>query len=206
MGPFVTRLSSEDRELQERLIEEARTCYATEVPMSVAISRLVELAGDNPNAFQGGGRGIRDLLGTQEGRAILRVIGLADLRRRDQNPAGVQRMVGQKRTPEEENLASMSIGDAFDLLAERDPRLREVAHDVVDAAETARTNGEDYSSVRHAVDTVVIRAIRIMGQSGTDQSALVSSDTTGQIVMSRLYQIADVRAIEVQSDVWPWGG
>lgn len=206
MGPFVTRLSSEDRELQERLIEEARTCYATEVPMSVAISRLVELAGDNPNAFQGGGRGIRDLLGTQEGRATLRVIGLADLRRRDQNPAGVQRMVGQKRTPEEENLASMSIGDAFDLLAERDPRLREVAHDVVDAAETARTNGEDYSSVRHAVDTVVIRAIRIMGQSGTDQSALVSSDTTGQIVMSRLYQIADVRAIEVQSDVWPWGG
>jgi hypothetical protein len=205
MGRFITRLSPDDRDLQERLIEEARTCYATKVPMSVAISRLVELAGDNPNAFQGGGRGIRDLLGTAEGQAILRVIGLADSRRRDQNPAGVQRMVGQKRTPEEENLASMSIGDAFDLLAERDPRLREVAHDVVDAAETARTNGEDYPSVRHAVDTVVIRAIRMMGQSATDQSDLMSSDTAGQVVMSRLYQIADVRAIEVRSDVWPWG-
>jgi hypothetical protein len=206
MGGPIARLRPVDRELQERIVEEARTCYAAAVPMSVAVARLVELAGDNPNAFQGvGGRGIRDLLGTPEGQAVLRLIGLADLTRRDQNPVGVQRVVGQKRTPEEENLASMSISDAFDLLTEQDPRLREIAHDVVDAAETARTNGEDYSSVRHAVDMVVIRAIRTIGQSATVQSALVSSATARQVVMSHLYRIADIRALDIESNDWPGG-
>jgi hypothetical protein len=205
MGRLIVRLRPGDRELQERIVEEARSCYTTAVPMSVAVARLVGLAGDNPNAFQGvGGSDIRALLGTREGHAILRLIGLADLTRRDKNPVVVHR-VGQKRTPEEKNLASMSISDAFDLLAEKDPRLREVAQDVVDAAEAARTNGEDYSSVRHAVDTVVIRAIRTMGQSATVQSALVSSETARQVVMGHLYKIADVRALDIESNDWPGG-
>jgi hypothetical protein len=182
---------------------EARSCYARGVPMSEAIARLVELAGDNPNAFQGGGRGIGDLFRTPEGQAIVRLIGLADLTRRDQNPVSVVRRVGQRRTPEETSLASMPISDAFGVLAEQDPRLTEVALDVVDAAETARANGEDYSSVRHAVDTVVIRSIRTIGQSTTVQSVLVSSETARQVVISHLYRIADVRALDIESDDWP---
>ena len=104
---------------------EARRCYASEVPVSEAVALLVEMAGDNPNAFQGiGGKDSRNLLRTPEGQAVLRLIALADSTRRNQNRVAVARFVGQRRTPEEKRLASMPIGDAFDLLAERDPQLR----------------------------------------------------------------------------------
>jgi hypothetical protein len=206
MGRFITRVRPGDRELQGRLLAEARRCYASEVPISEAVPLLVEMAGDNPNAFQGiGGKDARNLLRTPEGQAILRLIGLADSTRKNQNRVGVQRIVGKRRTPEEEHLASMPIGDAFDLLAERDPQLRENALDVVRAAEASRANGEDYAGVRRAVDEVVIRALRITGPPGGKQTGLAASGTANQVVVTRLYELAGVNVIDFDAKGWPGG-
>jgi hypothetical protein len=206
MGRFITRLRPGDRELQERLVEEARSCYSSAVPMSEAVARLVELAGDNPNAFQGmGGKDARDLVRTADGQAILRLIGLADSTRSSQNRVGVQRMVGQRRTPEEKRLASMPVDDGFNLLAERDPQLGETAQDVVRAAEDARINGEDHSGVRRAVDTVVDRALDMTGPSATVHSGLATRKTARQVVTTHLYEIADVNVLDIESNDWPGG-
>ena len=152
------------------------------------------MAGANPNAFDGiGGRDAKNLLRTPEGQAIFRLVGLADLTRTNQKRVGVQRIVGQKRTPEEVRLASMPIGDAFDLLVEQDPQLREDARDVVRAAETARSNGEDYPGIRRAVDEVVILALHMMGP----QSGLAASGTAKQVVMMHLYELAGVNVIDI---------
>ena len=205
MGRFIARVRPGDRELQERLLAEARRCYASEVPISHAVPLLVEMAGDNPSAFQGiGGKDSRNLRRTPEGQAVLQLIGLADSTRRNQNH-GVQRIVGKSRTPEEEHLASMPVGDAFDLLAERDPQLRGDALDVVRAAEAARDNGEDYAGVRRAVDQVVIRALRIAGPPDSKQTGLAASRTAKQVVVMHLYEIAGVNVSDFDAKGWPGG-
>jgi hypothetical protein len=187
-------------------VAEARRCYASEVPISEAVALLVEMERDNPNAFQGiGGKDSRHLLRTPEGQAVLRLIALADSTRRNQNRVGVARIVGQRRTPEEKRLASMPVGDAFDLLAERDPQLRGDALDVVRAAEAARDNGEDYAGVRRAVDEVVIRALRITGPPGSKQTGFAASGTAKQVVMMHLYEIAGVNVIDFDAKGWPGG-
>ena len=164
--------------------------------MSEAVSLLVQMAGDNPNAFNGiGGKEARDLLRTPEGQAVFRLIGLADSARRDQDRVGVQRIVGQRRTLEEKRLASMPVGDAFDLLADLDPQLREDAEDVVRAAESARNNGVDAPGVRRAVDEVVIRALRMPGSPGTKQTGLAGSGTAKQVVVMHLYGLAGISVI-----------
>jgi hypothetical protein len=206
MGRFITRVRPGDTELQERLFEEARRCYASEVPISEAVARLVEMAGDNPNAFIAiGGKDARKILRTPEGQGIFRLIGLADSTRKNQNRVGVPRLLGHRRTPEERRLASMPVGDAFDLLAERDPQLREDAQDVVRAAETARSNGEDYPGVRRAVDEVVIRALRITGPPGINRTGLAGGGTAKQIAMTHLYELAGVNVIDFESQGWPGG-
>jgi hypothetical protein len=207
MGRLMTRLSAADRGLQERVVEEARRCCASEVPTSEAVVRLVELAGDNPHAFQGlGGRSTRELGRTPDGQAVVRLIGLAEASRRNRNRVGVRRVVGQSRTPEEVRLASMPVGDGFDLLAEQDPFLHAAARDVVHMAETARRNGEDPSGVRRAVDGLVVRALGSAGRTDTVRSGLSASRTAKQVVATHLYELADVDVIDVGSGDFRAGG
>lgn len=169
--------------------------------MSEAVARLVEMAGHNPNAFRGiGGKDAKSLLRTPEGQQVFRLIGLADSTRRDKDRVGVRQVVGQKRSPEEEHLASMPIEDAFDLLAERDPQLLPAAQDVIRAAEAARKNDEGYAGVRRAVDAVVVSALR-----RTSQSGLATSRSARQVVIGHLYEIAGVNVIDFQSGDWPGG-
>jgi hypothetical protein len=133
MGVFITRVRPGDRERQELLVEEARCCYSAKVPLSDAVARLVELAGDNPNAFGGtiAGNGLRGHARTPEGQAISGLMSLAESTGRNQARVGVERVVGQRRTPEEAGLASKPVGESFNLLAEQDPRLKKCAQEPV---------------------------------------------------------------------------
>jgi len=68
---FVTRRPS-DAALQADILAEARRLYECGAQLSEAISRLLVMAGDNPNAFNCFSIGNRRQLNrTAEGRAIM---------------------------------------------------------------------------------------------------------------------------------------
>ena len=133
MGRFITRREMErDRELLVRLVKEARRCYEDQVPKSETIALLVELAGDNPRAFRTiGGKDTRTLTRTSEGQAILKVLALAASTMNDRTRVGIPRAMGERRTPAEQDLASMPVDEAFSLLAQEEPALLEAAQDVL---------------------------------------------------------------------------
>ena len=76
VGKIITRLRPGDRQLNDRAFAEAHRLFESGVPASEAISTLIEIAGDNPNAFMTG-KNARGLNKTLEGRAIFRLIGTA---------------------------------------------------------------------------------------------------------------------------------
>ena len=76
VGMFSSRLRPGDRELGDRIFAEAHRLCESDVPAFEAISSLISIAGDNPNAFKMG-RHTQGLHKTPEGRAVLRLVGTA---------------------------------------------------------------------------------------------------------------------------------
>ena len=87
MGKFITRMRPGDSALQDRIFAEAHRLYESGTPLSEAIRRLLEIAGDNPNAFRGfTKKNTQGLNRTPEDHAILRLVGTASQEREDPNP------------------------------------------------------------------------------------------------------------------------
>lgn len=100
----------------------------------------------------------------------------------------------------------MPVEEAFSLLAQQEPRLLEVADEVVRVAESARNQGDGYAEVRRAVDQVVGRAVEVIGMAGrTDRSSLFATNTALLVVFHHLYEIAGVSVHDFTSDDWPGG-
>jgi hypothetical protein len=88
VGKFVTRRRGGDAALQADILAEARRQYQSGAGLSEAISRLLVMAGDNPNAFNCFSLGnSRQLSRTFEGRAIVRLVGTASLDRNSPDPS-----------------------------------------------------------------------------------------------------------------------
>jgi hypothetical protein len=201
MGRFVTRIRPGDRELQERIVAEARRCLESSTPTSQAVERLVVLAGDNQLAFGGGtGRSQRDLARTDEGRAVLKLLALAFMTRERQTRVGVRPFSFHRRTPEEDALVHMPIAEAFDLLAQEEPRLRVAEAETTDAATKARQAGDGDAGVRAAVGEVVARTVvhdPLVGRSARDQSGLCASRSAVLVVTEHLYAVAGLSPIDL---------
>jgi hypothetical protein len=87
VGKFVTRRGPSDVALQADILAEARRLYESGAGLSEAISRLLVMAGDNPNAFNCFSiRNSRQLNRTSEGRAMMRLVGAASLDRDSPDP------------------------------------------------------------------------------------------------------------------------
>jgi hypothetical protein len=185
------------------LVEEVRRLCETETPKPQAVAHLLEMAGDNPRAFDGIGRkSTRGLSRTTEGQAVLRLLGTAAAERELRTRVGVPRVIGRKRTPEEKVLAAMPVAEGFDLLAREEPRLRSVADEALQVAETGRAAGEDESSVRASVGAIQVRIVstdQIVGpHANKGGHGLIATSTAVQVTWAYLASITGVSVPDFQ--------
>jgi hypothetical protein len=157
VGRFITRIRPGDKELWDRLVDEARHLCETGVPKEQAVERLIEIAGDNPRAFAGIGKSTQALPRTPEGRAVLRLLHLATFVWTNRRRGGAPSVWGRRPTSEETALAAMPVAQGFSELAQQEPKLFAIANEVIGVAETARSGGQDESSIRTAVLDIMLR-------------------------------------------------
>jgi hypothetical protein len=111
VGRFITRLRPGDTELQDQIWAEAHHLYGAKTPLMEAVSSLMEMAGDNPNAFRGWTKkNTKGLNRTPEGQAVMGLVGMASTERDASHLTGVRLTLG-RHSPEEKSLASMPIAD-----------------------------------------------------------------------------------------------
>jgi hypothetical protein len=108
---FITRVRPGDRELQDRILAEAGRLSASGTQQPEAVSLLLEIAGDNPNAFNVNARGSNR---TPEGQAVLRLVGTASMTRAESYRVGVPLTVGRHSTEEK------ALAEWAQALVERD--------------------------------------------------------------------------------------
>jgi hypothetical protein len=193
----MTRIRPGDRELQERLLQEARLCIEDSIPTSEAVERLVAIAGGNKRAFRPLPDGTD--LHTDDGRAVVKLLVLASTTREDRTRVGVRRLSFHRPTPREEALIHMPVADAFDLLAQEEPRLRAAEIETADAAAEARAAGQGEAGVRSAVREVVIRTIlhdSCIGRSARDQSGLCATPSAGLVVIEHFNAVAGLSQLD----------
>jgi hypothetical protein len=197
MGWFITRSRPGDRELQERLLHEARRCIEDSIPTSEAVERILAIAGGSKRAFRHLPDGTD--LQTDEGRAVVELLVLASTTREDRSRVRVRPLSFHRPTPREEALIDMPIAEAFDILAQEEPRLRTAEIETADAAAEARATGEGESGVRSAVREVVVRTIlhdSCIGRSASDQSGLCATPSAGLIVIEHLNAVAGLSPLD----------
>ena len=85
VGKFITPRRRADRELSALLLAEAHRLYQSRTPYPMAIDRMIELAGSNPDAFRYIDGNFRELSSSAEGQAVIRLMGAADLTKRDRS-------------------------------------------------------------------------------------------------------------------------
>jgi hypothetical protein len=204
VGRFITRIRPGDKELWDRLVEEASRLCETEAPNPAAVAHLLKIAGDNPRAFGGiGGKSTRGLSGTSEGKAVLRLLGTAAAERKLQTRVGVPRVIGRRRTAEEKLLAAMPVTQGFALLAEEEPRLLLIAVEALQAAEAGRAAGEVESVCRASIFDIYTRITAtdpIIGPSASSATTggLITTSTAVQVVWAHLASITGVSVLPLQ--------
>jgi hypothetical protein len=186
VAKFIMRVRPRDQELWDLMVEEARRLSESGTPLPAAVDRLIEIAGDNPRAFEGiGGKSTKGLTRTAQGQAIVRLLGTAATEWKLRFRVGESRVVGQESTPAEKALAAMPLREAFAVLTEKEPRLSDVAEETLRTAETCRSAGHAESSVRAAVGESFLRILSIepiIGPKAPQQSLLVTSPTAVRVV------------------------
>jgi hypothetical protein len=201
VGKFITRVRPGDQELWDRIVEEASRLCENETPMPTAVDRLIEMAGDNPRAFEGiGGKSTKGLTRTAQGQATIRLLGTAAAEWRLRSRVCVTRMIGRKCSSDEKALAAMPLQDAFVVLAQQEPRLTDVAEETLRTAEACRSAGQAESSVRAAVGEIFLRILSIepiIGPKSPHQSRLVTSPTAVRVVWARMASIAGVSVLDL---------
>ena len=201
VGRFVTRIRPGDKELWDRLVEEARHLSEAGVPKAQAVEHLIEVAGDNPRAFSGiGGQSTRGLHRTPGGQAVLQLLLAAASEWKRRHGGRAPRVWGRKRTPtsEETALAAMPVADGFSVLARQEPRLLAIADEAIRIAESARSAGQDELSIRAVVLDIMLRIVAtdpLVGPKARRHSGdadLVTTITATQVVWAYLASIAGV--------------
>ena len=203
MGKFITRIRPGDKELWDRLVEEARRLCETDTPRPQAVAHLLDIAGDNPRAFLDiGGKSTRGLSGTSEGKAVLRLLGKAAAEGTLRSRVGVPRVIGRRRTPEEKVLAAMPVTEGFALLAQQEPMLLMVADEALRIARSARADGDDESSIRASIFDIFTRIATtdpIVGRyASKGAGGLVATDTATHVVWAYLATITGVSRLDLR--------
>jgi hypothetical protein len=205
VGRFLTRIRPGDKELWDRLVEEARHLSASGVPKTQAAKDLIEIAGENPRAFGGiGGQSTRGLSRSPEGRAALQLLHAAASEWTRRRRGGAPRVWGRRRrlTSEETALAALPADEGFNLLAQQEPRLLAIADEAIRVAESARLDGQDGASTRTAVLDIMLRIVATDPLTGPKASRyskdadLVATLTAAQVVWAHLASITGVSRVE----------
>jgi hypothetical protein len=194
VGKFITRMRPGDAVLQDQIFAEAHRLYETKTPLSETISRLIELAGDNPNAFFGGTKkNTKGLHRTPEGQAVLRLIGIASAQRDASHRTGVPLLWG-RRSPEEKSLAAMPIADVFDLLAREEPTLLDVDANARQLAVDHREDGDGGAALREALGQLVASVIStvLVGAKPKNGRSIVATQVAAMVVAEHLAASAGV--------------
>jgi hypothetical protein len=110
--------------------------------------------------------------------------------RENRNRVGVRPFSFRRRSPEESALVQMPVAEAFALLAQEEPRLRDAETETADAAAKARLAGQGESGVRTAVDEVVGRVVLHDSVIGPSSSGLCATRSALLVVTEQLYSVA----------------
>lgn len=203
MGRIITRIRPGDKELWDRLVEEAQRLYATGASNAQAVEHLIDIAGDNLRAFDGiGGKRTQGLSRTPEGQGVLRLLGTAAAERNLRTRVGVPKVIGRRRTTEERVLAAMPVAEGFDLLAREEPRLLLIADEALRVAQTGRSAGEDEASVRASICEIAVRMVNtdpIIGpRAPKGDDGLIVTTTAVQVAWAYLASITGVSVLDFQ--------
>ena len=194
VGKFITRLRPGDIALQDQIYAEAQCLYDTRTPLAEAIDRLIEIAGDNPNAL----RLIRSPKGstrTPEGHAIVRLIGTASAQRDASHRTSVPLLRGRRYSPEEKSLAAMAIADAFSLLSREEPTLLDVDATARQLAVDHREDGDGGAALQEALGQLVARVIstdRLVGKKSDHSGSILATQVAAMVVVEHLAASAGV--------------
>jgi hypothetical protein len=207
VGKFITRLRPGDTALQDQIFAEAHRLYETRTPLAEAISRLIEIAGDNPNAFRGfTKKNTKGLNRTPEGQAILRLVGTASAERDASHRTGVP-LTGGRHSPEEESLAAMPVADAFNLLSKGEPTLLDADTSARRLAVDHRDDGDGGTALQEALGELVARVIstdRLVGKKSESDGSLLATNAAVMVVMEHLSASAGVDTNPYRTAAGSW--
>jgi hypothetical protein len=161
VGKFITRMRRGDAELQDQVWVEARHLYDTQTPLSESIRRLLELAGENPNAFHGSHKKATQGLTVSETQTMLRLVATASIERDDSHRVGVRLPSLRRHSAEEKALAAMPVAESFRLLSGHDPRLVDAESNARQLVEDHRGDADGGASLREAVDLLLMQVLTV---------------------------------------------
>jgi hypothetical protein len=206
VGRFITRLRPGDTELQDQIWAEAHRLYQAKTPLMEAVSSLIEMAGDNPNAFSWTKRNIKGLNRTTDGQAVLGLVGMASTERDASHRTGVRLTLG-RHSSEEKSLASMPIADAFGVLAKNEPRLLDALAAARQLAIDHRGDGDGGVALREALSQLITHVIyvdRFVGNRYENDASVVATEAAARVVYEHLAASAgvDTRHYRTASVSW----
>lgn len=186
---------------RRNLITQAKQMYRQRTPLSSAVNRLQVLVGDDRSELLKASDGVkwhRD--DPAEYKAVTLVL---------QAAAQPERFWPQPATPEEEHLANLSHEEAFQLLAEMEPRLIPMAHSYKEVRLVSPLNvlGEDFDREKRMSDLrlrqTIFEGVRpLVGPEADTNTPLLKTVTAMYAVGHYLYGIAGVE-VQDQFGWWP---
>jgi hypothetical protein len=189
VGKFITWLRPGDSALQDQIFAEAHRLYATGTPLSEAIKRLLEMAGDNPNVFRViTKRNTQGLNRTAEGQAVLRLIAIASIERDESHRTGVPLTLGRHST-DEKALAAMPVADAFQLLAKEEPRLLVAEADARRLADNHSHDVDDGAALEEALGRLIVQVVMsdgLVGKKGDNPGSILATQPAVFVVAEHL--------------------
>lgn len=167
-----------DAALQDRVYFEARHLYDTQTPLSEAIRRLLEIAGENPNAFGGSHKKATQGLKVSEAQTVLRLVSTASMERDDARRVGVKLGSLRRYSAEEKALAAMPVAESFRFLSNKDPRLLDAEAKARQLTDDHRGDADGGGSLQKAVDLLLAQVLTV------DPAAYKKARSNGSVLAS----------------------
>ena len=194
--PVISFTPPRRRRLQKALLAEARSHYRNQVPKSEALARLRKMAEADKRALESPYFG-RGPYGSEESKAVTNLLIEAAGRRPPFIAVG-------STSPEERELEAMTIPDAFALLANMEPRLRDLDDEAVRVQEQS-INLKDQSINATDVYAQFERELNnLMGPEAGGAQRLMKSTIARSIAMLHLMNEAGLSE-DPGDSWWPWG-
>jgi len=207
VGRIITRLRAGDTELQDRIWAEAHRLYETKAPLIGAVDRLIEIAGDNPNAFRGfTSKHTKGLNKTPKGRAVMGLVGMASTERDAALRTGVRLTLG-RHSSKEKALAAMPVTDAFDLLANEEPRLLDAEAAARQLAVDHREDDDGGMALRESLSELSTRVVfldRLVGKKSEKIDSVLATGAAAMVVYEHLAVSAGVDTRHYRTAAVSW--